>query len=466
MTVPTSVSNCVHPNKGILLHKPKLAEPPRIINWLIALLAIGAFWSESDFVTRLIPVIRFNIGLFELITIFLAVLSFLYFYKSFLTIKIDPLLVLVVFWFLASLVSLAQVSLDRFMWGALGVLILFLQLLFMLLLLNLLLQFPSILSSLFHWLVVAVLVMGVWVVLDQLQDVTNYNASGPFAGRSHMGIYMLGAFWLMLIVGFWPSTSSTLRWLATLATVLATYCVATSLRQSVYTSFVIGVIGLSASFFVLKGRERIKLSLFGLLPVLVGIVLLVSSAIQVDTGSVTQLTMFRREFLGLGDRLAMSVASEEEGKAFDQLQREGAVRAFWDHPFLGIGWNSFYRSEYSPTGHELHSSTLRFVAELGIVGVAIYICLLTLTIGRAGLLFLRMRNTPYQTPVFILFIAFGSLAVSHYYNRMFTDRPYWLLLVLLMYFDQTLGRPKKSITTIAQQAGSPHWLGLHKQLSD
>jgi O-antigen ligase len=130
----------------------------------------------------------------------------------------------------------------------------------------------------------------------------------------------------------------------------------------------------------------------------------------------------------------------EYSESFSALQYRGIFRAFRENPVLGIGWGGFFESEYSLTGHEVHSTPLRFLAETGLVGFLLYLCFVFRLLYRSFKLWLASRRTVYQFPALILFIAFCSASLSAYYNRQVTERTFWLLLVIFMGFETLLLR--------------------------
>jgi hypothetical protein len=402
---------------------------PGVFLFLLVIQVVSMYWSETD----LLPIIRYNIGLFELNAVLISLLMFAYFLKRSIPIHFHPLIIVLGLWFVITLLSLIYARPGTYIISVAAVVITLFQFVFTVVFFNLLFHFRAGLPFILRWITIAAALAALWVLLDQLSDPGNYSAAGPFRGRSHVGIYMMGSFWIILIYRFWPGIKLWEKVLTYPAMALVLYGVAASLRQSVYTAMVVGAVGLTFSFVILSGWERFKITQVMLL--LGGFTV----ALFLMGGQyLASLTLFQREAVGLESRLSMAFATEEDpefDESFDAGQRKGALQAFFDHPILGIGWMGFYRSPYSPTGHELHSSTLRFVAELGIFGIAIYISLLYIVFSRSVWLFLLARKTPYQISAFILLAGFAAEAISHYYNRMFTDRPYWFMLVILLAFE-------------------------------
>ena len=407
----------------------------RVPVFLLVLLAaqtFAAFLSETKF----IPSIKNNVGVFEVNAVVLIGAALVYYYKHRLPVRLHPIFAIMSVWLLAASLSLFQLPPDRLEFGVTAVIILMFQLVFTVVLHNLLSLHQTHLIFLLRCVACSLAVIGLWVLVDQMTSSGDINAAGPFRNRTHMGIYMYSAFWMVVFYLFWPGVSRGERWGLSAILALTLYAVAVSGRQSIYIAFIVGLAGLVLSFVITSGRERFKIGrAVMLVACLVGIFFLGASPY------LRQLDFFRAEAATVGEKLERATAngdSSEGAEDFVALQRAGALRAFYDHPFLGIGWGGFYRSEYSPTGDEMHSTPLRFLAELGLAGVTIYLSLMGYLLIGALRLFLRARKTSLQFPAWVLWVAFCSLSVSQYYNRMFTDRAYWLLLVAFLGFEAFL----------------------------
>ena len=174
----------------------------------------------------------------------------------------------------------------------------------------------------------------------------------------------------------------------------------------------------------------------------------------------TQLEFFFNRVNMIDDRLAMASGTsdapeEDEEDNFIVAQRLGVLRAFRDHPLIGIGWGGFADSDYSPTGHEVHSTPLRYLAELGVIGVILYGGFLSYLLFGSLKLFFLARKTPYQLSVLVLTIALWSLATSWAYNRHITERTFWLLLAVYASIETfLLNRPE---STQASQIQDPQY---------
>ena len=114
----------------------------------------------------------------------------------------------------------------------------------------------------------------------------------------------------------------------------------------------------------------------------------------------------------IDDRLEAALGASKETaarKGFFELQREGVSYAFRTHPIIGIGWGGFAKSQYSPTGHEVHSTPLRFVAETGLVGTAFYVFFMFVLLRSVWVGFLWMRRSPWGNAYLVLAVGFSSL---------------------------------------------------------
>lgn len=404
---------------------------PVIFYLLLGLQAVSTFMSE----TKLISSIRNNVGVFELSAVVLMGITLLFLFHHQQPLRAHPLIILFGLWFTVALTSLINIHTEALAASITAVITILFQFAFTLILYNLLSLYPGSLRYLLFCMTIATALMGVWVFVEQVFIYPgDFMAAGGFRNRTHAGIYMMAAFWIVLIYSFWPGLKLWEKLVSYLALSVALYTIATSLRQSVYVAMMVGMVGLVfVSFFGIRGQQRFYVS--GMVALFV---LTIASLYLFDDQRLTQISLFKQEIARIDSRLSMVVTSQNDPEfdaSFDARQRQGAIQAFFDHPVLGIGWMGFYRSEYSPTGHELHSSPLRLVAELGVFGIAIYVAFLIIVFSRAIKLFLKARGTPYQLSALVLLVALGAQAVSHYYNRMFTDRPYWVLLVVFLTFE-------------------------------
>lgn len=435
------------------VEQKSMPKVPALLFLLLLFQAFAAFWSES----KLVPNIPNNIGFFELSSALLigAVLAF--FYKHNMPLRGDILITIIGVWFIlaaVSIVNLFDAESYRIVLSGTQTSIFLFQLMFTLVLFNLLIIYPALFPFVLKCLFLAAALAGVWIIIAQLRAPGNYNISGPFRGRSQMGLYMLGAFWLVLFYRSWPGIPNWARWLTLPILALSLYAVAASLRQSVYSAMVVGIVGLLLSFVFLTGRRRFRLTALILLFSLMLAVLYFGGGQYV-----TQLSLFNREFSSLPQRLIQATATGEDTSGdsngeptFDEIQHQGILKAFTEHPVLGIGWAGFYHSDYS--SNEIHSTPWRFLAELGIVGFTFYLVFLAILFFRAFRLFLWARGTSFEASSFILCIALVSYFVSHYYNRMFTDRPYWFVLVIVLVVEDLVRQSRVHKVEMAAEIGT------------
>jgi O-antigen ligase len=122
------------------------------------------------------------------------------------------------------------------------------------------------------------------------------------------------------------------------------------------------------SFADWKTRRRV-LTLLGVTAVALGFVYFVLADFWEPAA------FFKTRITMVDERLqAFTTTSVDDTEAdFIVLQRQGALRGFFENPILGIGYGGFAESEYSPTGHEVHSTPMRFLVELGLVGITLYV---------------------------------------------------------------------------------------------
>jgi O-antigen ligase len=246
---------------------------------------------------------------------------------------------------------------------------------------------------------------------------------------------MLTTFWLVLIYTVWPDRSLK-RWIKTPiclgALLLCLYAVAISGRRSVYLSLFIGLAGLVLIFTMALKRHRLR----------IGAALLVSlfflGLLYTRAEDFLPRGMFFQTRVGMiTDRLqsasdAFSGASES---GFMAMQADGIRAATHAHPILGIGWGVFYKYTLNPSRHEVHSTPLKFLAETGVLGLALYLVFLGLLILGSGRLALQMRGSPYAASYLVLAVAISSLTVSYMYNRHLTERTFWLLLLVFLVLE-------------------------------
>lgn len=405
---------------------PDPPRPPRWLRFLLPAVIFAAFLTETKFVPRL----EHNLGIFELLGGFLVAIGL--FGPQATRPQWNTALRLLGALLAVAVVSQVNIAADHRLFGLLQLAILSFLLLFLLAVYNLALRYRLGPAYLLRWTTWAVLIVGPWILIHAGQDAADIDAVGPFRNRAHMGSYMLTAFWLVLVYTFWPHRHRFKAPLCALAMTLTLYAVAVSGRRSVYISLAVGLIGLVASQLIAR-RGRLALAWAALLAIgFLGAFYLYGERL------LPRASFFRERVFTVDDRLRSALGVEvrqAEEKSFSALQKEGARQAFLAHPLFGIGWGGFPESSYSPTGHEMHSTPLRFLAETGLVGLVLYVAFMLYLLVRATRMFLHLRGTPLGPSFQILAIALWSLAVSYLYNRHITERTSWLLLVIFLLFE-------------------------------
>jgi O-antigen ligase len=396
--------------------------------FLIAGLGFSAYFTGTSFT----PSIANNIGPFEMIALLMFVIAFLFFLKNNLQVKFhftNKILILII---LTAIISLPNLS-ERISLGAVQLLLLIYTGFLVLITFNILVQYPILMKVLLRFVMLGAFVAGTWVTIEGISSNAPIGTGGPFRNRSHVGIYMLTSFWLVLIFFFWPNTSKFERFTALLVILVVLYSLSISGRRSVYLSLIIGLTLLAMSFVFLRGSVRFQIPAAVIL--VVGFLFFLA---QIGSQFIPQLDFFNDRIGLIDDRIELVAGTSEEisdDDNFALLQRAGMIRAISDHPLIGIGWGGFYESEYSPTGHEMHSTPQRYLTELGVIGFSFYMIFnFYLWFGGARLFF-RVRNTKYQMPALIFVVAFWSLSLSWAYNRSVTERTYWLLIILFISFE-------------------------------
>lgn len=392
---------------------------------LLPPLVASAFLTE----TKLIPFLRNNVTLFEGLGAILVIAALLAPAVQ-RPLRFHPATRIVFALCLLAALSLVNIQPSRLSYGTIQVIILVFLLGFLVAAENLFATYRTPPAYLLRLVTYAVLCVTPWVVWEGLQAQDDIQAVGPFRNRAHMGSYMLTALWLVLAFAQWPGLRRRDRLASYGAVALALYAIAISGRRSVYLSLFLGLVALIGGFLVVQRKRsgRALLSLAFAAGVLAFVYLYLARFVP-------QAAFFRDRVHLVDDRLSEAMGmSEEEAteKGFFAVQKEGVRMAFTAHPLLGIGWGGFAKSQWSPTGHEVHSTPLRFVAELGLLGIVVYPVLMGVVGASAWRAFRRLRQTPYGASAFTLLVGFASLCVSYLYNRHITERTFWLLLVVLI----------------------------------
>ncbi len=380
---------------------------------------------------KLIPGLRNNFGPFEILGGLLCV-SFLLFYRGSHRLRGHPILVVQLLLCVAAALSLLWFQGPSLQLGIVQTLILVFQSVFVLVNYNLVLNYQISPEKVLRLVSYSALVIGPWILYAGIEAGGAIDEAGPFRNRAHMANYMLTAFWLVLLYTTWPGISKRERLISFLALASTIYPIAISGRRSVYLSLIIGLVGVGFSFLLAaRGRRRSTLAATLVLFAFVGVLY------SAGPRWLPQLAFFQERVSGIGDRLTMAVGNEPSGAGpnFFELQRIGVMTAFRDFPLMGIGWGAYYKSPYSLTAHEVHSTPLRFLAELGMVGITLYSALMGILLFGSLRIVALLRNTVYRTTAVMLAIALWSLSVSYIYNRHITERTFWLLLLFFVTFE-------------------------------
>ena len=169
----------------------------------IMFLILLAGWGFSTYFTgtKLVASVGNNIGPFESIAFLIFGFAFLYFLNNRLKIQFPFAVKVLIFIVITAVLSLPNLA-DRFSWGGIQFLLLVYTAMLVLVLFNVLVQFPSLFRHLLRFVVLGAFVAGVWIMLEGISTNAPIGTGGPFRNRSHVGIYMVTSFWLVLFYYF------------------------------------------------------------------------------------------------------------------------------------------------------------------------------------------------------------------------------------------------------------------------
>lgn len=401
---------------------------------LLAAQAFSVFLTETKF----IPSIKYNIGVFEVTGLIMFTSVFIYLIKNNISLKIHPLMYLLGLIVIIASLSTLNLPTEQQKFGFISLILLMLTSAFTVTLYNFVLLHKSYFLYLIRFVAYSTAIVAIWVLIDGILSGGDISAVGPFRNRAHASIYMFASLWVVLFNISIPNTSKLQQCLFYAMLPLLFYCVSIGGRRSIYVALIFGLACLILGVAIVRCRGRMKI----LAPVIIGLISL-GSLHFVFSEFWAPAAFFKERMSAeggqsVGGRLRAFTASTEDVEfmqSFTVLQRQGALRAFSENPVLGIGWGGFYESEYSPTGHEMHSTPMRFLAETGIIGFVAYLVFMLALLWKSLKLLLSTRGTSYELPALILFIALCSLSTGYIYNRQVTDRSFWLILVIFMSFE-------------------------------
>jgi O-antigen ligase len=140
-------------------------------------------------------------------------------------------------------------------------------------------------------------------------------------------------------------------------------------------------------------------------------------------GDIPYISDMTQRFAAIGGQ----IAPEETEDSFLEVQLAGALRAFSEHPFIGIGVGTFSSSGYSPTDHELHNAYLQVLAEMGILGVAAFAAGVFAVASAASRCCWGTTVRPWLVPIGCFLLAD---MISGIHNIFYREREFWIALSL------------------------------------
>jgi O-antigen ligase len=405
----------------------------------LRVLLIAAAGSAFFTGTRFFGGIANNFGIFEVVATLLIVSFAAYVAKGRLRVRLHAVSAVALVMDFVCALSLAWLPPVSFGLGVVHVLILLFLTAVLIVVHNLLILKASNLPAFLLVLAVCAVGVGVWILVAGLQTSDPVTASGPFRNRAHMGLHLLTILWLVMVFAAWRGRAWHERMLAVAAIPLLLYAIAGAGRRSVFLSLFIGLLFLAVALVVF-GRIRRT-----------AVVALVLAAIgflywyyEVASEFSARALFFRQRVSLISSRIDMATTTRKESGPIDDnfllLQREGAILAFSERPFFGIGWGGFLKSTYNATGHEMHPTPLRFLAETGLVGLIAYVGFVAALLFTALRTAARARATPQALPAVVLAVSSVALLFSWVYNRHIHERTFWFLAAVILAFEHYVNR--------------------------
>jgi O-antigen ligase len=415
----------------------EMLRASRLLIFLISFLIFTSFLTETKF----IPGIANNIGAFEVSAAIFFVAVALYFYKASLPLTVHPVIAILGLIVCTAGFSLLKVTANLTI-PAISYAILIFSFFLVVIFFNVLLLDERYLVSFLRAFVYSAAIANAWVLLDGITSGGGVSASGPYRNRAHAGVISLTSFWILMVFVFWPRVKGLERTLLYFLIPFVLYGLAISGRRSVYIAFTVGCTGLVLTSLLAYGKGKGKI-----LGVVVAVLFTFGLLYFVMSDYFHPAAFFKDRVHLVQDRIEMVLQSDDptvdDEDNFIASQRRSVARAFADNPLLGIGWGAFFESEYDATGHEVHSTPMRFLAETGIVGFALYLFFMGRLIFGSFRLWLSARKTSYQMSALVTCMAFLSLSVSYFHNRQMTERTFWMFLIFYLGFEEALRRKIK-----------------------
>jgi O-antigen ligase len=124
--------------------------------------------------------------------------------------------------------------------------------------------------------------------------------------------------------------------------------------------------------------------------------------------------------------------SDRVDVAVDHFSR--GLAAFKEHPVLGVGFGAFSDTRFGELtesiSHEQHSGYVAILAETGVVGFGLMLCLHLIVLGQLIRLW-RIAPGRYRELAMYLVVVLIALGVSEVYNRIWRERAMWIIVGMI-----------------------------------
>lgn len=275
------------------------------------------------------------------------------------------------------------------------------------------------------WMFTALMLflLGVWEIvalfasiphLFQFGGEGNYRIALTFRNNGQLGAYCLVTTFVIMAYSALPGISRKRQFVAYMTAGLGLLVLFFSSKRSAIMG--LGV-GLTAVAYYAGQRNRISRKL----------VLLPLFALVIFLGAINYSEGFRDFASWRADTLEGQIYERK----FVRTNWGGALSAFSEHPFVGVGYGGFQGSVYDETHSEVHSTPLRVLAELGILGSLPFLVFQLLQLWAGVKVTSNRPRTIWGDAGGFLVAGLIAIFVSQTYHLHYRNREYWVMLALL-----------------------------------